>query len=100
MESAAVQFDVAVRPVVTGEDLAVFLNRLPVAAWGDPGFRVNGRWLEIDPEASDRLAARNLRVSLEEARQRNQEEARWLVAGGVGVVYQEGRGWRASKRTP
>ena len=44
--------------------------------------------------ASDELAARMLRCDLDRARRRNDAEARWLVAGGVGVFYTEGRGWQ------
>jgi hypothetical protein len=82
--------------LVTAQDLADALNKLRLAdpMWEEGGFRVSGRWLEIDPEASDALAARLLGCDLDEARRRNEAEARWLVAGGVGVVYVEGRGWR------
>jgi hypothetical protein len=55
---------------------------------------VAGRWLEIDPDASDELPARMLGRDLEEARAHNDAEARWLVAGGVGVVYSDRRGWQ------
>ena len=82
--------------LVTAADLADALNRLRRTdpMWEEGGFRVAGRWLEIDPDASDELAARLLRCDLEEARARNDAEARWLVAGGVAVVYSERRGWR------
>jgi hypothetical protein len=82
--------------LVTAKDLADTLNRLPLThpMWEEGGFRVSGRWLEIDPDASDELAARLLRCSLERARKRNEREARWLVAGGVGVVYTEDCGWQ------
>jgi len=81
---------------VTAQDLADALNRLRPSdpMWEEGGFRVGGRWLEIDPDASDALAARLLGCDLETARRRNDAEARWLVAGGVGVVFVEGRGWR------
>jgi hypothetical protein len=80
--------------LVTAEHLADTLNRLRLAdpMWGEGGFRVLGRWLEIDPDESDALAARMLRCGIEEARRRNDREARWLVAGGVAVVYIEGKG--------
>ena len=82
--------------LVTARDLADTLNRLRLSdpMWEEGGFRVSGRWLEIDPEASDALAAKMLRCNLERARRRNEREARWLVAGGVGVVYTEGEGWQ------
>lgn len=82
--------------VVTARDLADALNRLRLTdpMWEEGGFRVAGRWLEIDPDASDELAARLLRCDLEEARARNEAEARWLVAGGVAVVFSERRGWQ------
>jgi hypothetical protein len=81
--------------LVTAQELADALNRLRPAdpMWEEGGFRVAGRWLEIDPDASDALAARVLRCSLERARKRNDREARWLVAGGVGVVYSDEYGW-------
>ncbi len=86
--------------LVSAEELAEALNKLPLnnPMWEEGGFRVAGRWLEIDPDASDELAARLLRCDLETARRRNDAEARWLVAGGVGVVYIEGKGWRPVKR--
>lgn len=82
--------------LVTARDLADTLNRLRLSdpMWEEGGFRVSGRWLEIDPEASDALAAKMLRCNLERARRRNEREARWLVAGGVGVVYTEEDGWQ------
>jgi hypothetical protein len=82
--------------LVTAQDLADALNKLRVTdpMWEEGGFRVMGRWLEIDPDASDELAARMLRCDLDVARRRNDAEARWLVAGGVGVFFVEGRGWR------
>ena len=82
--------------LVTARDLANTLNRLRLSdpMWEEGGFRVSGRWLEIDPEASDALAAKMLRCNLERARRRNEAEARWLVAGGVGVFYTEGEGWQ------
>ena len=88
--------------LVTAQDLADALNRLRPAdpMWEEGGFRVSGRWLEIDPEASDRLAARLLGCDLEEARRRNDEEARWFVAGGVGVVYSKRYGWRPAPPAP
>jgi len=84
--------------LVTAKDLADALNRLRPAdpMWEEGGFRVGGRWLEIDPDASDALAARMLRCSLERARRRNDREARWLVAGGVEVVYSDDHGWQAA----
>jgi hypothetical protein len=86
---------------VTAQDLADALNRLRPSdpMWEEGGFRVGGRWLEIDPDASDALAARLLGCDLETARLRNDAEARWLVAGGVGVVFVEGRGWRSGEVT-
>jgi hypothetical protein len=80
---------------VTAQDLADALNKLRLTdpMWEEGGFRVAGRWLEIDPDASDALAARALRCDLERARRRNEAEARWLVAGGVGVIYSDARGW-------
>lgn len=86
--------------LVSAEELAEALNNLPLSnpMWEEGGFRVAGRWLEIDPDASDELAARLLRCDLETARRRNEAEARWFVAGGVGVVYIEGKGWRPAKR--
>jgi hypothetical protein len=85
--------------LVTAQDLADTLNRLRLAdpMWNEGGFRVSGRWLEIDPDLSDELAAQALRCDLDEARRRNEDEARWLVAGGVGVVYVEGRGWQPAR---
>jgi hypothetical protein len=82
--------------LVTAKDLADALNRLRLAdpMWEEGGFRVGGRWLEIDPDASDELAARMLRCNLDRARKRNEREARWLVAGGVGVVYTDDQGWQ------
>jgi hypothetical protein len=82
--------------LVTARDLADTLNRLRLndPMWEEGGFRVSGRWLEIDPDASDELAARLLRCSLDRARRRNEREARWLVAGGVGVVYTDDAGWQ------
>jgi hypothetical protein len=82
--------------LVTARDLADTLNRLRPTdpMWEEGGFRVSGRWLEIDPEASDELAARLLRCTIERARRRNEREARWLVAGGVGVVYSDDHGWQ------
>src|SRR5437763_7064736 len=82
--------------LVTARDLADALNRLRLAdpMWEEGGFRVAGRWLEIDPDASDALAARMLGCDLEEGRRRNEAEARWLVAGGVEVVYTRSRGWQ------
>ena len=84
--------------LVTAEELADALNRLRPTdpMWEEGGFRVAGRWLEIDPEASDALAAKMLRCSLARARKRNEEQARWLVAGGVGVVYSDDEGWEAA----
>jgi hypothetical protein len=85
--------------LVTAQDLADTLNRLRLAdpMWNEGGFRVAGRWLEIDPDASDALAALVLRCDVDTARRRNEAEARWLVAGGVGVVYTEGKGWQPAK---
>jgi hypothetical protein len=82
--------------LVTARDLANTLNKLRLSdpMWEEGGFRVSGRWLEIDPEASDALAARMLRCNLERARRRNEAEARWLVAGGVGVFYTDEEGWQ------
>jgi hypothetical protein len=85
----------AMQGLVTAQELADALNRLRPTdpMWEEGGFRVGGRWLEIDPDASDRLAARLLRCHLATARRRNQAEARWLVAGGVGVVFTDDEGW-------
>jgi hypothetical protein len=87
------------QPFVTAQDLAEALNKLRPTdpMWEEGGFRVDGRWLEIDPDASDRLAARVLGCDLASARERNDAEARWLVAGGVGVIYTEDRGWEAAE---
>ena len=84
------------QPFVTPEQLASALNKLRLTdpMWEEGGFRVAGRWLEIDPDASDALAARLLRCSLDRARRRNEREARWLVAGGVGVVFTDDHGWQ------
>jgi hypothetical protein len=81
--------------MVSAQELAAALNMLRPTdpMWSEGGFRVGGRWLEIDPELSDLLAAKMLRCDLETARRRNEREARWLVAGGVGVVYRYRRGW-------
>ena len=81
---------------VTAQDLADALNNLRPTdpMWQEGGFRVGGRWLEIDPDVSDALAARMLGCDLDSARQRNDAEARWLVAGGVGVVFIDGHGWQ------
>lgn len=81
---------------VTAQDLADTLNKLRLTdpMWEEGGFRVAGRWLEIDPDASDALAAKMLRCDLARARRRNDAEARWLVAGGVGVVYTDEHGWQ------
>jgi hypothetical protein len=86
--------------LVTAQELADALNRLRPTdpMWSEGGFRVGGRWLEIDPEASDALAARLLHCQLASARRRNQEEARWLVAGGVGVGSTDDRGGGAAPR--
>ena len=61
--------------LVTAQELADALNRLRLndPMWEEGGFRVAGRWLEIDPEASDALAARALRCDLERARQLGRE---------------------------
>jgi hypothetical protein len=82
---------------VTAQDLAEALNKLRLTdpMWDEGGFRVGGRWLEIDPNASDELAARLLGCDADTARRRNDAEARWLVAGGVGVVYVDDYGWQA-----
>jgi hypothetical protein len=87
---------------VSAQDLADALNGLRLAdpMWQEGGFRVRGRWLEIDPDASDELAAQLLGCDLDTARQRNEEEARWLVAGGVGVTYGQRHGWRPAKYVP
>jgi hypothetical protein len=84
---------------VNAQDLADALNKLRLTdpMWSEGGFRVSGRWLEIDPDASDELAAHMLGIDLEKARRRNDREARWLVAGGVGVVYTEGKGWQPAQ---
>lgn len=81
---------------MTAQELADALNRLRPTdpMWEEGGFRVAGRWLEIDPDASDALAASLLRCSLARARKRNEREARWLVAGGVAVVYSDDDGWQ------
>jgi hypothetical protein len=86
--------------LVTAQDLADALNRLRLSdpMWEEGGFRVAGRWLEIDSEASDELAARLLGCDIEQARSRNDAEARWLVAGGVAVVFSERRGWQPAPR--
>ena len=88
--------------LVTAHDLADALNRLRLTdpMWQEGGFRVGGRWLEIDPDASDELASQLLGCDLATARQRNEEEARWLVAGGVGVTFSERRGWRPAPYAP
>ena len=80
---------------VSAQELASALNRLRPThpMWEEGGFRVNGRWLEIDFDASDALAATLLRCSLTAGRKRNQTEARWLVAGGMAVVYTDDGGW-------
>jgi hypothetical protein len=82
--------------LVSAEELAEALNKLSLSnpMWGEGGFRVGGRWLEIDPDESDELAAWMLKCDIETARRRNDAEARWFVAGGVGVVYVDGQGWR------
>ena len=82
--------------LVTAQELADALNRLRPndPMWAEGGFRVGGRWLEIDAEASDALAAKLLRCRITTARRRNEEEARWLVAGGVGVVFTDEDGWQ------
>jgi hypothetical protein len=87
---------------VTAQELADALNRLRPTdpMWEEGGFRVGGRWLEIDPEASDRLAAKLLHCQLPTARRRNQAEARWLVAGGVGVVFTDDAGWEPAPVSP
>ena len=84
------------QPAVTADALADALNRLRPTdpMWEEGGFRVDGRWLEIDPDASDALAARLLGCSLRAARALNDLEARWLVAGGVEVVYSDDFGWQ------
>jgi hypothetical protein len=88
--------------LVTAQELADALNRLRPTdpMWEEGGFRVGGRWLEIDPDASDELAARLLRCQLATARKRNQIEARWLVAGGVGVVFTDDAGWEPAPVSP
>jgi hypothetical protein len=82
--------------VVSAQALADALNNLRLAdpMWSEGGFRVSGRWLEIDPDESDALAAQMLECDIDAARRRNDAEARWLVAGGVAVVYVDGRGWQ------
>jgi hypothetical protein len=87
---------------VTAQELADALNRLRPTdpMWEEGGFRVGGRWLEIDPEASDRLAAKLLHCPLASARRRNLAEARWLVAGGVGVVFTDDAGWEPAPVLP
>src|SRR5205085_11608827 len=91
--------DRTMQQLVGARDLADALNKLRLAdpMWNEGGFRVLGRWLEIDPDASDELAAVMLGCGLERARRRNEREARWLVAGGVGVVYVDGKGWQPAK---
>jgi hypothetical protein len=81
---------------VTAQALADALNALRLAdpMWEEGGFRVAGRWLEIDPDASDALAARMLRCGLDRAKKRNEAEARWLVAGGVAVHFTDDEGWQ------
>ena len=88
--------------LVTAEELADALNRLRPSdpMWEEGGFRVAGRWLEIDADASDALAARMLRCSLARARRRNEQEARWLVAGGVGVYYSDDGIWEPAPGEP
>jgi hypothetical protein len=88
--------------LVTAQELADALNRLRPSdpMWEEGGFRVGGRWLEIDPEASDRLAAKLLHCHLSTARRRNLAEARWLVAGGVGVVFTDDGGWEPAPVSP
>ena len=85
--------------LVSAEELADHLNKLSLnnPMWAEGGFRVGGRWLEIDPDLSDRLAAAMLKCDLETARRRNDAEARWFVAGGVAVVYVNGKGWKPVK---
>ena|ERR1700736_3502985 len=88
--------------LVSAQELACALNKLRPTdpMWGEGGFRVNGRWLEIDSDASDALAAKLLRCRLTTARKRNETEARWLVAGGVAVVYTDDWGWQpATEKT-
>jgi hypothetical protein len=87
---------------VTAQDLADALNRLRLTdpMWQEGGFRVGGRWLEIDPDASDELAARILGCDVSTARRCNDAEARWLVAGGVGVVYADDDGWQPAPHHP
>jgi hypothetical protein len=82
--------------LVTAQELADALNRLRPSdpMWDEGGFRVSGRWLEIDPDASDELAAKLLRCRITKARKLNEAEARWLVAGGVGVYYDDEDGWQ------
>jgi hypothetical protein len=84
---------------VTAHDLADVLNKLRLTdpMWEEGGFRVGGRWLEIDPDASDELAAQILGCDINSARRRNDAEARWLVAGGVGVVYTDDYGWQTAQ---
>src|SRR5215467_811078 len=86
--------------LVSAEELAEALNKLPLnnPMWEEGGFRVGGRWLEIDPDLSDQLAAAMLNCDLETARRRNDAEARWFVAGGVAVMYVNGKGWRPVKK--
>jgi hypothetical protein len=80
---------------VSAQELVGALNRLRATnpMWEEGGFRVNGRWLEIDFDASDALAAKLMRCSLAAARKRNETEARWLVAGGMAVLYTDDCGW-------
>jgi hypothetical protein len=87
---------------VTAQELADALNKLRPTdpMWEEGGFRVGGRWLEIDAEASDRLAAKLLHCQLPTARRRNLAEARWLVAGGVGVVFTDDAGWEPAPVSP
>jgi hypothetical protein len=88
-----------VNGIVSAEQLAEALNHLRPTdpMWSEGGFRVGGRWLEIDPEASDALAAKLLSCDRETARLRNEAEARWLVAGGAAVVYHDRRGWEPAR---
>ncbi len=84
----------------TAVDLAVTLAALDELArthpyedgewvyWSRGNVVVHGQRLEIDRATSDALAARLGHAG------RNDDESRWLVAGGLEVEYVDGLGWR------